>query len=769
VIIADRVTSAAGTQTSTATWTNASTDAAGMVIAFRAQPQLVPWRPIRCWAAWPHTGNILNAANTAWDASVVDSSTFEGGTVGAWLGFGGATVANSGTRAHDGTKSMLVTWPTASAGAAFGYLTAARRPPTKVGATYTASAWVWVPAGHPAVRLTLSTTQGAASSTTAAWGRISVTWTAADGAGTGTLYLAAAGASTAGQQVWVDSIQVEVAANPTTFTTGGPAVHPVHTGFIERYPGTWTANGFYGWSSLTAVDALAVLPKVTLDDCLTADIQQDHPVAAFALDDPAGAVSARAYAASGFGSGVSTVSIGVSATPPAFGTTGGPGVDGATCVALTPTNNTNLWGLMVGVPADAYTGDTGSGVSMEIWFKTSTHAADQCVIVAVGYGLYAWEIRVSTAGLVYAQITDDAGSTFEYTITGPPCADGGWHHVVVTESAAGGTITGTLYVDGVSYGTDTRAGSAGFGARGWWLGSQWWPYFAQPLTGSVARLGWYRTALTAARVQSHYLASRGFPYDTTSTRMARVLAWMPWAGPTVIPATTTDVGPAAGYAGRTLTDIMQGLAVTEGGIIMAGPSGEIEMIPRQAYYRQTSAAWTFGEDTTAGEYPYEADFATDQDPTYLANQVTVTRDGGTAQLAKNPASQGLYFPASLPVSTVHTTDVWALSLARYLMWRYASPRTRTAQVTFKPAANTTLWPMVLGARVGDRVRVKRRTSAGWTYTFDGFIESISHTVDPTSEDYWTTAMQVSPADPAQAGLIGDATYGLIGSTAIVVY
>lgn len=763
VMLADRVATTAGTQTSTATWTNSSAGAVGMVIALKARPQMVPWQPVRGWAAWPHAGNLLNSTNTVWSATIADSSTFEGGTVGAWGGWAGATLANSTTRAHEGTHSLRVTWPTAAVGVPYAYLASASLPPLKIGTTYTVSAWVWVAAGSCAVLLDIQGTSGTASTTTGAWERISVTWTAIYDYNV--LHLRTAGASTAGHRVWVDSVQMETGSSPTAFTTSGPTVHPLHTGFVERYPGSWTEQGFRGWQGLTAVDALAALAKNELQDCLTEDLQQDTPMLAYALDDPAGSVFSRELRASGFGTGVAAVPIGLAAAPPTFGAAGGPGVDGATCVTFAPAGAA-FWGLQIGIQ-NLYAGDLGPGVAMEVWFKTATHAADQCVIVAVGYDYWAWEVRVNTSGLVYTQVTDDAGSTFEYTIVGPPCADGAWHHVVATESASGATITGSLYVDGILAGTDTRSGTAGFRPRGWWIGSQWWPVYAQPLTGSVARFAWYQTALSAARALSHYHASLGFPYDTTSTRIARVLGWVPWAPATTLPATSTTVSPASGYAGRTVHDIVQALAATENGAFLACPDGGLELIPRHAYYQQTTPVWTFGEDTSAGEYPYEPDFATDRDPTYLSNKVVVTRDGGVDQLASNPASQALFFPSTLRVSTAHATDAQARSLAEYLQWRYARPRTRIVQIAFKPAANTALWPMVLGARIGDRVRVMRRTNAA-TYTLDCFIESIHHAVDPTSADVWVTSMQLSPVDPLQAGLIGDATYGLIG-TAVIVY
>lgn len=168
-------------------------------------------------------GNLLSAEN----------ASFEGGTTGtAWFGsvisYTAATIANSSTRAQAGTKSLLVTWPTAGAGASTAALSLTG---LDVGRWYTLSAYVWVPASNPAVRL--SDLYGvffavapdgyvSTSTVTASWQRLAVRFQAT--ASSGYLGIVNDAAATSGQQVWVDAVMLSEGRSVQAFTTTAPPV-----------------------------------------------------------------------------------------------------------------------------------------------------------------------------------------------------------------------------------------------------------------------------------------------------------------------------------------------------------------------------------------------------------------------------------------------------------------------------------------------------------------------------------------------------------------
>ena len=223
---------------------------------------LKPYRRIRHWMAWPLSGNLLNAANDRWTAArsggtLADTAGFEGATTGTWTPVAGCTAASSTAHAHDGSRGMLVTWATTSGGANVAE-TAAVSLPLKGGTTYTASLWVYIGSG-PAVTLNCQGQTATSTSTTGAWQRVTLTWTANNQ--TTDLRLYAAGSTTSGQQVWVDSVQVEAVSSASTWGATGSTIYPVHSGYIERYPLTWTDAGKQGWAELTSVDALALLSR----------------------------------------------------------------------------------------------------------------------------------------------------------------------------------------------------------------------------------------------------------------------------------------------------------------------------------------------------------------------------------------------------------------------------------------------------------------------------------------------------------------------------
>src|SRR5450631_2489086 len=243
------------------------------------------YRPIRHAEHVLGAGNMFNATNDPWllvggnTHSYADTASFEGGTVGGWGNDGTTTtIANSVVRAHDGTHSGLVTWPTNSTiGVTGNAQVGVIGMPLRTGIVYTLSFWLWIVSG-PSVTIQVGTTGTGAvtsTSTTGVWQRVVSTFTMTDGSSD--IYIFPSAASTAGQTVFIDSVQLELAGSASAFTTTGPTVFPVWTGFIERYPKTWQWSGFEGWCQLSCVDALGMIPRVQFQDAMRMEIRKDLP------------------------------------------------------------------------------------------------------------------------------------------------------------------------------------------------------------------------------------------------------------------------------------------------------------------------------------------------------------------------------------------------------------------------------------------------------------------------------------------------------------
>ncbi len=155
-------------------------------------------------------GGVASITNLSLNPSVESNTT-------GYAGANGATVATSATRAKDGTKSVLVTLPSAGSGYVGVNVSGGYSIPThfQANTTYTYSIWVYVTAGTVDVR---TSAQGAGTGTSNcgsvpsgttttkdSWVRLSCQFTTA-ASGSFAIYVLNSGASTAGMTFYADSV-----------------------------------------------------------------------------------------------------------------------------------------------------------------------------------------------------------------------------------------------------------------------------------------------------------------------------------------------------------------------------------------------------------------------------------------------------------------------------------------------------------------------------------------------------------------------------------
>jgi hypothetical protein len=218
----------------------------------------------------------------------------------------------------------------------------------------------------------------------------------------------------------------------------------------------------------------------------------------------------------------------------------------------------------------------------------------------------------------------------------------------------------------------------------------------------------------------------------------------------------------------------QDVTTTETGNFWSDRNGVTTFAGRSDRYLNTTSQWTFGEDTANGEYPYREDVVFGYDPTFLWNTVTVSNADGVTVTVQDATSVTTYFEGDNPALSVNTTDTEAIGMAQWLLATHKDPAQRVAAITLDPAAYPSLWPVVLGIEVNDRVTVKRRpkaanAGAGFTMLQDYFVESVSHDQVDFAAGVWEVSLLLSPASPVQAGILDDATYGLLDSTMILTF
>lgn len=757
------------------------------------------YRPVRHWemctsytraAGFSYAGNMLNSAVTLPDGTSVndtwgklagntgtyaDSSTFEGGTTGNWSTNGtGATIANSTAQAHDGTHSMLVTWPTQTGGGLSNAAIVLTGMPLRTGDTYTVSAWVYIVSG-PAVMLYCNGNQTLSSTTTGVWQRVQLTFQAQDGNPTH-IWLFASGTTTAGQQVYVDSVQLEWASSASAFTTTGPTIYPVFTGFLERYPNTWNYAGFRGQAKMTAVDALGMIPRVNFDYSYYMDVEADSPAYWWPMDDDSIETTSSGYfVVRQLGTNDPTMAIFVDSTASAsYGASSiessgnrlGIGADQLSYFVVTPVWSTgtsppttpSLGAAATLTVSGSKLGGSAAGWSCEFWFNPTATGWTQRVFTFRGTPSAADQVDehqfiFNATSYLYYRCYNSSSSMVEQIYYPTALATGQWYHVAFTTSSNGTTITSNLYLNGALVGTATRSGTTiptrnqiifGSGANGSGgvqilSGTGYYPY-----DGGICNVALYQgQTLSAARILYHYNSgSTGWTGDTVGQRLQRLLAWAFWngIGYNISASAGVIVGPAWGLHDKSCSDAIKQMGDTDQGLIYADVSGRLTYIP-QTTIAALTPYMTFGENSARGEVPYRIGITSELEPSQVYNDITITvpdQPNPNANILdlevlnntsiQNYGTRSLTVEVNFPPTGTGNSEMAALGA--FMLNEHKDPLPIATNIVVPLAGYPAAWLAILLLRIGQCVTFKRRTIA-FTESINGYIQSVAWSESPT--------------------------------------
>jgi hypothetical protein len=738
--------------------------------------KLLPYRRIQIGAWWnaatnSTAGNLLNPANRSSTASTFYDPSFE--SLNVWWGVltGSPTRTIVGSPVHSGSSAMSVVCAAATDVPVF-------RMMTVPGQMYTVSLWIQVSAAHTvtatfldypnAAGATLATT---ASTTTGAYERLVLTGVAVGAVSAVKLVVTAGTFSTT---YFVDDVQAELGATATTFTSSGPTYVPIWTGYIERYPQSWDMAGFRGVKPLTAVDALSPLSRIVISQSYLATILADNPTAVLPYSEPGPPHL-----------GLRPVGGSVPVGYTHLGSNGSVNYGGDTFLdngrALTvvqqnkdpATSGDPLYITLAGTFGGVISVDP-QGFTLEMWMRWSAGTAYFGAGIQVAgedpnteaLGLQKYVGWTTLAGKLGLNFTDPNGGSVPPFgppgITGYP--DGIWHYMVlvfpggstikaVTDANVGGapslgfTPSQTLGINNVFVQTTT--------------------YFADPVSKlSVANLAIYPTALSNTTLAAHYQRGIGYLGESSGARAGRLLTQY-WAAASVVAAGVATMAPDYSYDGRGLLGVLEEIADTEQGLVWCDRAGVIHFDSRdtRTLAGQTPVA-VFGENTAGGELPYES-LTYDFDPTYVYSEADLTSYTGTVIKTVNATSQTNYGQRILSATIQAADDYQVAQAGVFFTTRYAAPKLRISSMVLDPGSNPLLWSAVLALDIGTRVTVKRRTSAV-TVSADYFIEQISHQVN-NDESSWKVSYQLSPVFLPTVWILGDATYGVLGTTTVCAY
>lgn len=745
-----------------------------------------PYQPYRVRAQWPPTRNLLTQVTaTGGDLGGYSTGAIPGGASGIDIfsisDSSGGTIAASATAWQGGTVFQFSVPSGTVTQTAICYT---RQPAVQPGVTYTMQMQarnvtastsvqvdVWIVFTNLAgtsttLRSSVATLTGSA---TAPWTLLTITGTAPADASRVAFGVETGGTASATCSVQVDGLQWEKAAAPSSWACPG-VTYPMYGGFVERWPSQWRLSGTYGTVQPTAVDALSLLSQVQLKDPLTEEIGAHNPRFLYTLGDPQGSTSvtdstgqnpAAPVTSGKYGAGSLTLGnqitsassggayIGSSNTVATINNPN-PGnniVGGATFISLNaagivgPANVSGSWSRMF---AFRYTGPIpASGSNACLWSSFDNQRSGG----NPSGSRLDWQIGPDSKLNLIMIGPSGTGSTF--APNGPTVVDSNWHLAIVSYSHANAQLI--ISLDG----TASFWGSVSPSLEPTGLISDNVGGYVDPTVGNgttsnykgdLSFIAEFPSALSSTDMTNLYNAWKSScSGESTDARYNRILRYAGYTGlSSVQTGLTTSMGPAS-LQGQDALSALQSTVDTENGEHFVARDGTLTFRSRGARYNALTPTLIFGENTAAGEIPYE-DCQLDYDPTHLSNLVTITQ-ASTNQLftAQDATSQTNYFPRSLTRTVNSSSALECQDAAGYLLSRYKNALTRVPALKLHPSANPALWPILLNLELGTRVRVMRRPpSPAPAIQIECFVEAIQWDWDDHGDAFVT--LQCSPAD-----------------------
>lgn len=699
------------------------------------------------------------------------------GLMPGWTQTSGSSMRYSQLVAHSGAYSNTTTLAATS-----DHMTLPLRTVPRV--TYTFSAWMYSTTVSATTTMTIGTATQT-QSTLNTWQRFSITFIA-----TAAVTNVTWTGSLAGTIVTVDDLQLEIGATASTYTgSSGPRYFPRYTGYIERYPQTWVDAGFRGMKPLEGVDALSVLSRTVINQTYASTILADNPTVYIPYTDSAPPTTIQLP--QGGQPGIGYTFLGNSSSSVNF--QGDSFLDGSAALAVVQQNaNPAVGGDNTYI---TYAGTRNLSVTMnpqlstlEFWVKPTSGAVwmgagavpstenPNTDVAGTAYylGLY------TSAGKLLGKYSDPAGGGYLNGLPGwSGYPDGQWHYVALVQV---GSSQFHFYVDGVAGGTGTMSGSLSQAVllNNFYVEST--TYYGDPVTQvSVANLAFYPAILTDAKLAAHYKRGIGYLNELSGARVARLLnLYWSTTNYSVAPGNTLlapdfNYDPAGSpQSARTMLDVLQEISSTENSLLWVNTAGKVVWEDRSTRAALQTSTATLG--TGAGQIHFE-DLQYDYDPTYVYSQVNLTRPANSNYPPQtNPTSLAAYGQRILSVTLQVNSDFDLAQAATFYLNRYAAPggapgtgtAPRIRKITLNPSADPSMWTFILGLDLSQRLTVTFKTSAGVTITGDYYVEYIAESHNPADITH-SVDLQLSPVFVPTAWVLGDSTYGVLGTTTVPVY
>jgi hypothetical protein len=181
---------------------------------------------------------------------------------------------------------------------------------------------------------------------------------------------------------------------------------------------------------------------------------------------------------------------------------------------------------------------------------------------------------------------------------------------------------------------------------------------------------------------------------------------------------------------------------------------------RNRAYKFTNSLATTSQatfDNSGSNLPY-TDVVVSFDDNEVINSYSWTRSGGTTQYIADSDSIQRFTALGSSETTINTTDGDVLGIIQQKLSETAIPIIRIDGLAINPRQDTNIWSQALAREIGDRITVNITNTDGSTFSDELFIESISHSVNASSQT-WNWSLTLSPASTA-SWVLGQARLGI---------
>src|SRR5262245_23442648 len=271
------------------------------------------------------------------------------------------------------------------------------------------------------------------------------------------------------------------------------------------------------------------------------------------------------------------------------------------------------------------------------------------------------------------------------------------------------------------------------------------------------------TEVTVSLVDGFTIIARAFVSGAfiqqgSGARVSAILDAIAWSSTDRDIDTGTATVPAITLTNVSALEHIQAIAHAEGGRFFIGKDGKA-VFRASVEVNPSLSTRTWADDGSGMSY---RDIVIDCPDDIILNDVRLTRTGGTEQVASDLFSQADFgIRTSAETDIQLATDGAVLTRAQEQVARYANPVLRIEGLVDN-AMKHSLWDRVLVRDINDIVLVKESRTVTEQVSS---VEGISHEIG--RDGSWTVTLNVAPSSLITAGILDDATFGLLDSTAIL--